>query len=82
MCSMCDLALFSSLQDDRVVPALSFKMAAALQETAGSSPYQSRPLLVRIESNAGHGAGKPTSKVLAELADTYTFLITELTKPE
>ena len=67
-------------QDDRVVPAHSFKMAAALQTTAGASPFQRRPLLVRIESNAGHGAGKPTSKVLAELADTYSFLHTELAK--
>jgi prolyl oligopeptidase len=64
--------------DDRVVPAHSFKMTAALQATAGASPHQSRPLLVRIESNAGHGAGKPTSKVLAELADVYSFLHHEL----
>lgn len=70
----------SCVQDDRVVPAHSFKMAAALQTTAGASPLQHRPLLVRIESNAGHGAGKPTSKVLAELADTYSFLHTELAK--
>lgn len=66
--------------DDRVVPAHSFKMAAELQFTAGASMHQTRPLLVRIESNAGHGAGKPTSKVLAELADVYTFLHHELTK--
>lgn len=65
--------------DDRVVPAHSYKMAATLQATAGTSPHQTRPLLVRIESNAGHGAGKPTSKVLAELADIYTFLHHELT---
>lgn len=73
--------MLQPVQDDRVVPAHSFKMAAALQMIAGSSPFQDHPLLVRIESNAGHGAGKPTSKVLAELADTYTFLITELSKP-
>ena len=74
------LSTHACVQDDRVVPAHSFKMAAALQTTAGASPFQRRPLLVRIESNAGHGAGKPTSKVLAELADTYSFLHTELAK--
>ncbi len=57
--------------DDRVVPAHSFKFAAALQAAqAGDAP-----VLIRIETRAGHGAGKPTSKLIEELADTYAFLI-------
>ena len=55
--------------DDRVVPAHSFKFAAALQEAQGCD----NPVLIRIESNAGHGAGKPTSKRIAEAADIQSF---------
>lgn len=55
--------------DDRVVPAHSFKFAATLQEKhAGENP-----VLIRIETNAGHGAGKPTSKVIEEQADKWAF---------
>ncbi|HSI78835.1 MAG TPA: prolyl oligopeptidase family serine peptidase [Lunatimonas sp.] len=55
--------------DDRVVPAHSFKFAAALQQAhAGENP-----VLIRIETNAGHGAGKPTSKVIEEIADIFSF---------
>lgn len=55
--------------DDRVVPAHSFKFAATLQEKhAGNNP-----VLIRIETDAGHGAGKPTSKIIDELADRYSF---------
>ena len=64
--------------DDRVVPLHSFKMAATLQAIAGASKFQTRPLLVRIESNAGHGAGKPLSKTLDEYADVYSFIAHEL----
>ncbi len=56
--------------DDRVVPAHSFKFAAQMQYSDGGE----NPILIRIESNAGHGAGKPTSKKIDELADTYAFL--------
>ncbi len=57
--------------DDRVYPAHSFKYAAALQEAqAGDAP-----ILVRIETSAGHGAGKPTSKQIQEQADIYSFLV-------
>ena len=60
--------------DDRVFPAHSFKYAAALQEAqAGSSP-----VLIRIETKAGHGAGKPTSKQIQEQADIYSFLVKSL----
>lgn len=64
--------------DDRVVPLHSHKMTATLQSVVGASPHQSRPLLTRVETQAGHGAGKPTSKVLDEYADVYAFLAKEL----
>ncbi len=56
--------------DDRVVPAHSFKFAATLQAKAKSS----NPLLIRIETNAGHGAGTPTSKQIEQVADKYAFV--------
>ncbi|XQQ06124.1 MAG: prolyl oligopeptidase family serine peptidase [Leptolyngbya sp. IPPAS B-1204] len=57
--------------DDRVVPAHSFKFAAALQEAhAGDAP-----VLIRIETKAGHGAGKPTAKIIEEVADRFAFLV-------
>lgn len=56
--------------DDRVVPAHSFKYAAALQEAnTGNAPK-----LIRIDSKAGHGAGKPMSKVIDENADCFSFI--------
>ncbi|HIK31468.1 MAG TPA: S9 family peptidase [Oscillatoriales cyanobacterium M59_W2019_021] len=57
--------------DDRVVPAHSFKFAAALQAADGGQ----NPLLIRIETKAGHGAGKPTAKVIEEIADKWAFLV-------
>jgi len=55
--------------DDRVVPGHSFKYTAALQHAkAGDKPH-----LIRIETRAGHGSGKPTDKVIAEAADKYAF---------
>ncbi|HEY0896801.1 MAG TPA: prolyl oligopeptidase family serine peptidase [Sphingobacteriaceae bacterium] len=56
--------------DDRVVPAHSFKFAARLQEFHKGSA----PVLIRIETNAGHGAGKPTSKIIEEQADKWAFM--------
>ena len=56
--------------DDRVVPAHSFKYAAALQ----AADTGDAPKLIRIESKAGHGAGKPMSKVIDEYADIYSFI--------
>lgn len=55
--------------DDRVVPAHSFKFAAHLQEAHKGS----HPVIIRIETNAGHGAGKPTGKILDETADKLAF---------
>jgi len=60
--------------DDRVVPAHSFKFAAALQ-AAQTSP---KPALIRIETSAGHGAGKPTTKIIQEAADTLSFMVKEM----
>jgi prolyl oligopeptidase len=60
--------------DDRVVPGHSFKFAARLQE-CHEGP---NPVLIRIETKAGHGAGKPTAKIIEELADEYAFLIKAL----
>ena len=57
--------------DDRVVPAHSFKYAAALQ-AAQTGP---EPKIIRIDSKAGHGGGKPIAKVLEELADIYSFIL-------
>ncbi len=64
----------TSDHDDRVVPAHSFKYAATLQEAQGGDA----PVLIRIETNAGHGAGKPTAKVIEEQADIYGFLMKNL----
>ncbi len=56
--------------DDRVVPAHSFKFAATLQAAQGCD----NPALIRIDTKAGHGAGKPTAKRIDEAADVYSFL--------
>jgi prolyl oligopeptidase len=60
--------------DDRVVPGHSFKFIAALQH-AQAGPA---PVLARIETRAGHGAGKPTSKQIEEVADQWAFLVKNL----
>ncbi|WP_129648404.1 prolyl oligopeptidase family serine peptidase [Bacteroides salyersiae] len=60
--------------DDRVVPAHSFKFAATLQECNDGT----NPTIIRIDSKAGHGAGKPMAKVLEEQADIYGFIMYNL----
>ncbi|MBN8703860.1 MAG: S9 family peptidase [Bacteroidetes bacterium] len=60
--------------DDRVVPAHSFKFAATLQEKQKGN----EPILIRVESNAGHGAGKPTSKLVDEFTDMWSFVFYNL----
>jgi len=60
--------------DDRVVPGHSFKFAAALQAAQAGA----RPVLIRIETKAGHGAGKPTTKLIEEAADRWAFLVRAL----
>ncbi|MDQ2747132.1 MAG: prolyl oligopeptidase family serine peptidase [Acidobacteriota bacterium] len=64
----------TSDHDDRVVPAHSFKYAATLQAAQSGDA----PVLIRIETNAGHGAGKPTAKVIEEQADIFGFLVKNL----
>jgi len=64
----------TSDHDDRVAPAHSFKFAAAIQ----TAQTGTAPVLIRIETKAGHGAGKPTSKIIAERADIYAFLVKTL----
>ena len=60
--------------DDRVVPAHTFKFGAALQ----SAQTCSNPILVRIETRGGHGAGTPTSKTIDRVADQWAFVIREM----
>ncbi len=66
--------------DDRVFPAHSFKFAATLQAAQGGDA----PILIRIETRAGHGAGKPISKAIEEIGDEWGFLVRNLkmTLPE
>lgn len=64
--------------DDRVVPAHSFKYAAALQAAQGGDA----PILIRIETRAGHGGGKPLTKQIEESADRLAFLVKNLGMPE
>lgn len=60
--------------DDRVFPAHSFKFAAALQKAqAGDAP-----IFIRVETRAGHGAGKPTAKLIEEFCDMWTFALANL----
>ena len=60
--------------DDRVWPGHSFKFAATLQAAQSGDA----PILIRIETKAGHGAGKPTSKIIEEIADRWAFLVKTL----
>lgn len=57
--------------DDRVVPAHSFKYAQAMHDICTSK----KPILIRITEKAGHGAGKPTAKIIEEIADIYSFVL-------
>lgn len=63
--------------DDRVVPAHSFKFAARLQEYHKGE----NPVLIRVETSAGHGAGKSTQQAIEELADIYAFLFYNTQSP-
>lgn len=63
--------------DDRVVPAHSFKFAAEMQHAQGGDA----PILIRIDTKAGHGAGKPVSKRIEEAADVFSFLFQNTDTP-
>src|SRR6267378_1382825 len=65
---------FTADHDDRVVPGHTFKFVATLQAAQACA----NPILVRIETKAGHGAGKPTTKLIDEAADRFAFLVKEL----
>jgi prolyl oligopeptidase len=65
---------FTADHDDRVVPGHTFKYVATLQAAQACA----NPILVRIETKAGHGAGKPTTKQIDETADRFAFLVKEL----
>ena len=65
---------FTADHDDRVIPGHTFKFIATLQAAQACA----NPILVRIETKAGHGAGKPTSKQIDEWADRFAFLVKEL----
>jgi prolyl oligopeptidase len=73
------MLITSADTDDRVVPAHAKKFAATLQAADGGD----NPILIRIETKAGHGGGKPTSKQIEEAADIYSFVFKTLgVKPE
>ena len=65
---------FTADHDDRVVPAHTFKFMATLQECQGGN----NPVLVRIDTKAGHGGGKPTSKQIEEVTDLWSFIFYNL----
>lgn len=70
--------VMTSDHDDRVVPAHSMKFAATLQANADPAS----PIIVRIESKAGHGAGKPTAKIVEEAADMFAFILFNTQPPQ
>lgn len=70
------LLITTAESDDRVVPMHSHKFAAEVQHAAGGS--STNPLLLRVETRAGHGLGKPTAKLIEEAADIYAFLLHHL----
>jgi prolyl oligopeptidase len=69
--------LLTADHDDRVVPLHSYKLLATMQYELGlsleNSP-QTNPIIARIEVKAGHGAGRPTQKMIDEAADRYSFM--------
>jgi len=64
--------------DTRVDPMHAKKMTALMQDEAKNGSSKTRPILLRIETKAGHGAGKPVTKQIEESTDVYSFLFWQL----
>ena len=67
--------IYTADHDDRVVPAHSFKYAATMQQYVEKGD---NPILIRIGKSAGHGSGKPTTKIIQETADKWAFMFNEM----
>jgi prolyl oligopeptidase len=68
----------TSDKDDRVSPLHSYKFMAELQYQVGKNPDQKNPLLLMVDTKAGHGGGKPLKKALEEISKIYTFIANTL----